>query len=583
MTNDTVFMRVRNFSTNGILLIDDVTASGMAANDSWADNNAQVDADTPHRRFVNRSCYLNDGLTGIGTPMFPELPPHVKSAFLTNGIGEISFWYRNWSTNVTAPGAATLLIQASETGVTNPAAWTTITTIPFIINTREYSYFRTSLFDRINHYVRIVNQTNPPAYKACLDDILVTAPMGADISISNLTITPVAPLYSNTVAVSAVLYNHFLNPSNVRVHAVYAVDTNYNGSGWSNTNMLEMICVESNPAARWYRYQTPATNPIPMNPADSFVSYFVRCTFDGYNSQGTSPKTNKVFLPPSWYAPLDAKNGSNVPYYIVLSCPTGAVWINEVDPIQSGSSHTKDFIELCGWANSDISGWCVEDLNSAATTQAVYSIPYTTVIADTTNGFGFWVLGKTNVANQNQLLTNNLSYAGGVRLSRKVGIYECAVCYGSSSGAVATLISQGFRYLGQDLTFLNNAFRLMGTGSTYNAFSWAITSTGTPGYVNYQQVLVPLGPTNGIIPTVWILSIRRDTNIWLVCTGTNNWAPTPWYTTNLVETNSWTNMTGGTFQSTYPSLSNGTYTIWFDILPNSPKYFYKVVTTNATP
>jgi hypothetical protein len=67
------------------------------------------------------------------------------------------------------------------------------------------------------------------------------------------------------------------------------------------------------------------------------------------------------------------------------------------------------------------------------------------------------------------------------------------------------------------------------------------------------------------------------TSVWILCSGTNAWAPAPWYTTNLVS-GSWTNVTP--FSSTYPALSNGTYTIWFATPGQGPVY-YKVVTTNA--
>jgi hypothetical protein len=83
-----------------------------------------------------------------------------------------------------------------------------------------------------------------------------------------------------------------------------------------------------------------------------------------------------------------------------------------------------------------------------------------------------------------------------------------------------------------------------------------------------------------VLTEVDIRSISLSANhVYLVCSGTNQWVPGPWYSTNLANTGLWTAVS--TFSSTYPTLSNGTYTLWFSRLTNSPIYFYRVVTTNA--
>lgn len=55
---------------------------------------------------------------------------YAKSPDLTNGIGEISFWYRNWwESSDTEP--ITILVQKSIDGETN---WETIATIDDVVN-----------------------------------------------------------------------------------------------------------------------------------------------------------------------------------------------------------------------------------------------------------------------------------------------------------------------------------------------------------------------------------------------------------------------------------------------------------------
>ena len=598
-----LYVRIRNTTPKpGALLLDNINIPGYATTNDWYINNLAIDYKDQTfppwpRQYYRGAGYLNN--TRVGSSLstnnneFPATNtfPQIRTPLLAGGIGEISFRYRNWATS--APlYPAKLVVQAAPylTSSTNENDWTTtIATITNIVNTNDYLYFSISLYDTSNRYVRIYNDDTYTSNvgRVCLDDILVTAPLAASLSLSNLVISPTIPIYTNTVDVSVDVYNLFLSPNITGLTTYYSTSSSYTGLSSVATSSLPMSCIASNISGpnKWYRYKT--SSPIPTQSSDTFVKYFVKAAFTGLLSQATSPSACQSFgIYPSWYAPMDKVYGSNFAYYIVYSCPTGSVWINELnyaDYANGDYVFTNELIELAGTAGNNIQSWKLEiydqNFDSNSCYQA-YLITNNSTLPNNLNGLGFWVIGDQGVANHSQLLTQflpgspypdeNLPYSGYMILTRKTGIYEDRIRFGSLSSP-----TNGYTYAGDDPLSAVDSLGMTGTGTVKSAFSWpGSTIPCTPGSVNFGQTIA--GSSQNAPPTVIILSFWLDTNVWITCTTTNNWYPVPWYTTNLMVSNSWSNVT--TFTS---STASNNCTMSFTKPTGATPYYYKVLETNG--
>jgi hypothetical protein len=371
--------------------------------------------------------------------------------------------------------------------------------------------------------------------------------------------------------------DRFLEPSNIVLRAYYRIGTGDWGT-WSGENMLAMTAVATNGNAVTYR----TTGTIPAQSIDSVVQYYVEATYDGLFSEYASPKTCRTFTHPSWYHPVNLNQGepAPVPYYIVFSCRPGEVWINEVNIVEgvfSGVTATQ-YIELAGLAGVNIGNWNVSILNTSFVRKGLYSIAGGTTL-DNQDGFGFWVLGETNMGSKAQMyLTNTIPEYGGVRLIRSMGAYEDGVCFGDSDAAenMTNNPAQRMKYAGHDDAWVAvSPLALEGTGSNKTDFTvWLNDKDHTPGGVNVNQTLVKgNGPPETI--EIEISAFWRDGNeLWMVFNGTNDMDPTPWYSTNLMVTDGWTEVTDDTY--TYGS---GVYTQRFGLMTNAPGYYYKVTAT----
>ncbi len=664
------FWVVNTSSNNGVLIVRDVVVTRARSTSLWLGNNVDVEGDS--RAFSGLTCFLNsDAVANVVPPgnmnsILADVAPFVQSPIMTNGIGEISFWYRNWAITGGSPTPARLDILASPTGGTNNVGWVTLATITNIVNTNDYIYFTYVNFDSSNRYVRIQNNTNnQPVGRVCLDNVIVITPMACDVVLSNLTVSPRIPLYTNSVNVTVDLSDPFLFPSNILLTAYYQTGTTY-GAWSSTTGSIAMTCIASNPSIRWSRYQT--VSQIPALPVDTFVKYWVGATFDGYLTQATAshPKVNQDFVTPAWYRPLNY-SASNA-YYIVFSSPTGAVWINEFNVVDSLYGTTRQFVELAGRSGANIGNWRIGAYKNATPTNpiAVYTLTNGSALHSPTNGYGFWVLGMSAWPQRDMTMTNVWpALNGGIELKRSCGAIEQAICYAYSDGAVAALIANGFARVGVDESaFDEPVFRY---GSITNGVLWGndtdALSDYTPGGINYNQTFPPLPIANPVLtasagangaispastnvppggsatfvitatnnyriaslttngtavtgmtfnnnstvtnftwsnvqadgtlaatftaqtnaaPSVAILGIWLNTNVWIVHTGANGWAPTPWYATNLsLHPIQWANVP--VYSSTYPLPMNGPYTSNFPRLTNATTYFYTIVATNSAP
>lgn len=596
MTNQPVYLMISNTSPYGsILSIDNIQCSTIATSNSWLIHNAKIDEAETGRVWHLRSAYLNkDGTTGAGPNNFSNINPYLLSPALTNGFGEISFWYRHYGP--TTNPFANLIIQKSQTAFTNPETWELVCQLDNIKNTNEYAYFRTSFYDSVSRYIRIVNVTNPPGARVCLDDVLITGPIAADLVLTNLAIIPIQPLYSNRVQVAIDVVDKFLNPSNIVVQAVYSFGNSYTDAISGVPTVLPMTLVSSNLEQRRFSYETITNdycaNCIPTNAIDTWVEYYVICTFNGRHSEGTSPKSNRVFRTPSWYYPVDF--GTNHAYYVTFNCPTGRLFFNEVNPIDPDLytfpyyHYTNEYIEICGEGGVDFKNWSIQVWDYNSNFVSHYYITNHYVFVNQTNGHGFWVIGDVGVPNHDQTFTNswafgepeeNLPAYGHLRLVRSMGAYAQVINYGSS-------FLGGFTPIGGDDSSCFGALHLTGSGTNYSDFlvtgGWIIDDSGwSPGQINSGQTLFGYGsgeeyfdPPSSVI----INYIRFVTNSVVIrCNGVTNWWPAPWYSTNLFNTNCWTNVT--TYQRT-AFTADVLFHINFTVT-NPPPVYFKVITTNA--
>jgi hypothetical protein len=284
---------------------------------------------------------------------------------------------------------------------------------------------------------------------------------------------------------------------------------------------------------------------------------------------------------PEWLAPLDKVNVTTQAFYVVLSCPTGSVWINEINS-QDISDYLvpppAKYVEVCGQANVNLNGWSLQLFTTDGATQSIYAVTNSFVIPNTTNGFGFFLLGDTNTTGRNMSLTNSFPPEGGVRLVRKSGIYADAIAFAGDTSYVPNLIAMGFRYAGDDTYWDDTSLSLTGTGQLNNAFTWINTTSWSAGSANAGQVFLGIAQGPSVPTNVTIVAFMINaTNIWLECSGgTNGWGASPWYSTNLINTNGWVLKTPFTSTLT-PS---NTYQLNFSRTNLTP-CFYRVVVTNG--
>jgi len=164
------------------------------------------------------------------------------------------------------------------------------------------------------------------------------------------------------------------------------------------------------------------------------------------------------------------------------------VWINEIHYDNTGTD-AGEAIEIAGPAGTDLSGWSIVLYNGGVSPVATYDTDALSgTIPNNQNGFGTVVLaylsnGIQNGPNDAIALVNGttlvqfLSYEGGVTGAS-----------GPANGVAATdigVLEAGTEPLGQSL-------RLIGTGSTYQAFTWNGPATSTFGSPNTGQTFVPV-------------------------------------------------------------------------------------------
>jgi len=198
--------------------------------------------------------------------------------------------------------------------------------------------------------------------------------------------------------------------------------------------------------------------------------------------------------------------------------PVPAVWINEVE-YNDPSIDDEEFIELCGVAGTDITGWKVQLVNgnngSNYSEFVVGSQIGSFVFTNEQNGFGFYVLASSSsvgVPNVDETMTGEDIQNGdddAIRITKADGTQIHFLAYNSKS-------AMDYEYgLPNDLTPLedlpiqSNTLSKVGIGVDEPDFDWD-NVLQTPGIINTDQVLPePIGIGLLFFGLAALLKIRK--------------------------------------------------------------------------
>ena len=419
---------------------------------------------------------------------------YVQSPEFPDGIGTISFRTRKWGNDDTA---FTLQVQLSSNGT----SWATLASVSATsTNYQQFTYF---LQDTSNRFVRLYHSA--AASRVLIDDIRIGEPQPRPQVIVTPGLDPANPLINDPMTIAADVVTRY-GASVLSVTGYYAIG--------STTNALPMAPADFGSYA--------SVSDIPGQAAGTQIRYWVHAQYAGIGAATNS----------SVYSTNVALSAIYTNY--VSTLPLGRVWINEIfyapyldEPYNEeyteliGQNH--EYIELCGVADSDISGWKIElafgsdpdiTANGNQPIYAAYTIPTNTVFTNQTNGFSFYVLGDQPLTSNHpidKLLTTlvptnvtkyPLSYkdhvhdgVGVVRLLNQFGHVVYSLSYGgyaSGSERIPSQVSFG-EY---------NSVGLSGSNFTYVAFDWG-KSNLTIGAVNEGQILVEPPPDTNVYAYAW--------------------------------------------------------------------------------
>ena len=182
----------------------------------------------------------------------------------------------------------------------------------------------------------------------------------------------------------------------------------------------------------------------------------------------------------------------------------GGVWINEVNYDDEGGDD-ESFIELCGNATVNITGWEIQLYNGndgeLYDTHTIGSF----TIANETNGFGFFVVAYdgSTVANSDETDSAGIQNGGpdAIRLVNDSGTQIHMIEYeGTRSGGYDGGVTPDQTNIGSDsgTTTGESLSESSATGDEYSDFTWSVQSE-TPGTINVGQGLIPEPATFGLI------------------------------------------------------------------------------------
>lgn len=381
--------------------------------------------------------------------------PYVQSHFFRDGVGTIDFVYRAWPNDLNVG----FRVQASS----NAVDWITLDTVTNVSNT-EYTPFNIFVNSNDLHYVRIVQHAGNDDARLLVDEISIPAPSPAPNVILSGTHEPDRPYTNDLVTLRAQAIPQF--------GAIDITVTSYYRVGSSGPFLI----LDTPPVGG----QVFESESIAAQSPGTTVEYYFEAYFNGPGGQ-----SGMVTFP--------ADGAADPLWYGIPRNPPGSVWINEIDYIDNWANGM--FIELAGRADSDISDWRIEilDLNQRPyVLRGHYPIASDTVLSDTVDGFGFFVLGGEDIPEPplDMLLTNFLDFGiGGVLLYNEMDQIEHAVSYeglGEGFDRILAVDAEDFMSFAPS----TNSVVLVGTGAESSDFSWSDSAADggpTPGAANPGQ------------------------------------------------------------------------------------------------
>ncbi|HMO05090.1 MAG TPA: hypothetical protein PKC67_15580 [Kiritimatiellia bacterium] len=468
-----------------------------------------------------------------------NIQPFIQSPRLTEGIGTIEFKYRHWTTTP----ALTLLVQQSANG-TN---WSTIETISGI-NSTTYSNYSRYVNSTTSFVVRLLFSNG--AERILIDEINITKPLPPATVVIDASISPTTP-WTNTPVHILANYSPSFGAANIAMTSFYRVGTSgvFTAIPMAITNFTQFGTV----------------TPIPAQPTNTIVQYYIRATFTGPGAN--SP----VFFPPG---------GSNSPasYGIPRAAP-GSVWINEVKYNDQFSNQgfgeeydTIALVELAGKANTSMNGWRIQffEATNVANLTASYTLGPSDVIGDDIGGYGFWYMGSSNIPGVYIVMTNYMydPLPLGIRVLNEQGFIVDAITFGGTVPGFTAVSANDF-----DVLPGTSGVSRVGIGTNASMFVWQGEVPNTPGAPNDGQVFGTPPPTTMDPPDLYQVVMSNNVMVMWSVGNTNGWNVMPLVTTNLVAASPvWMPVTP--FNSDVPGPT--TNRVWFILPTNAPLGIYRL-------
>jgi predicted extracellular nuclease len=187
---------------------------------------------------------------------------------------------------------------------------------------------------------------------------------------------------------------------------------------------------------------------------------------------------------------------------LVLSHPASAqVFINEIHYDNTGTD-TGEAIEIAGPAGADLTGWSLVLYNGSNGT-SYNTTPLSGVIANQQGGFGTVAVSYPTNGIQNGS-PDGIALVDG---STVVQFLSYEGVFTAVDGPAAGMTSNDIGVAEPSGTPIGDSLQLVGTGSAYGDFTWAVPQPGTFGTVNTGQTFGNGGPS---LPTLLINEIDYD-------------------------------------------------------------------------
>ena len=437
---------------------------------------------------------------------------YVLSPELPSGIGTISFRTRKWGAG---DAAFTLQVQVSPNGV----GWTTLSNVSAA--STNYEQITIYLNDETNRFVRFFHSAGN--VRVLIDDIRVPAPSPRPEVLVSPSLDPSNPIEDEPMTVVADVVPRY-------GATILSVTGYYKIGPFGSEFPLSMSPAE----ATFYQSDTN----IPGQSAGKMIRYRVAVQYAGIGAATNSTTyTTNTHLSPTF---------TNY----VGTVPLGSVWINEIyyAPYDEEWEQDHEYVELCGQAGVDVSGWKIQFLfgssgdvakNTNTALYASYTIPtntvFTNAIPGLSNGFSFYVLGDQQLSSNqpvDQILTTYVpTNVWLTSVADRDHIYD-----GQSGVGVVRLLNQfgnlvyslsynGFAPNSERIPFTQpffggtNGIGRVGSNYVYEGFSWGMGDL-TIGAINNGQILVDPPPDTNVYAFAW-----HDQGLQVVPVDTNNVPP----------------------------------------------------------